>query len=75
MPAHWVDDIGDDGGEFAVLGNTVDIGGGLFGLFLLAFPLAVDAEQGSVNQMLSSDLTTMSFGAFNLLPRTCRPAP
>ena len=37
--------IGEDGGELAVLGDAVDVGGGLLGLFLLAFPLAVDAEQ------------------------------
>src|SRR5207253_6797160 len=40
-----IDDIGDDGAELAVLGQAIDVGGGLLGLFLLAFPLAIDAEQ------------------------------
>src|SRR5439155_12990505 len=40
-----IDEVGENRGELAVLGDAVDVGGGLFGLFLLAFPLAVDAEQ------------------------------
>src|SRR5438034_2026495 len=41
-----IDDVGNDGRQLAVLGQAIDVGGRLLGLFLLAFPLAVDAEQG-----------------------------
>src|SRR2546429_7007039 len=41
-----IDNIGNDGAELAVLCQAIDVGGGLFRLFLLAFPLAIDTEQG-----------------------------
>src|SRR5581483_2301904 len=42
-----IDDVGDDGRELAVLAEAIDVGGRLLWLFLLAFPLAIDAEQGN----------------------------